>query len=225
MIASATLRIAARQTQAAGGSRLTSQDREYLTAWENLPEELASQMISAGIDGPIKPDSALPPARRIDEDEEYDPLDHIAAPQISSDEFREDHADPSAVAAAMGQLLFALTDSAHPLRNLLSTVAAPTLFASPRDCEIALDCLALAIAKSDEDSQAAVARKYEVERATINKRVNHLRKNATIKLLQSFAHGGRPEASNAARERATRVHATLKKPDGKPSPFSKIICN
>ncbi len=85
------------------------------------------------------------------------------------------------------------------------------------------DCLIAIINKSNYSCQAAIARKYNVSRAAISKRMRSMRQGEFLGDLEMYYFGGRPEVSAAARIRANRVHKEQNihkiKCKLKPSPF------
>jgi hypothetical protein len=85
------------------------------------------------------------------------------------------------------------------------------------------DCLMAINNRSDESSQADIARKYNLTRAAISKRLRDMRRGQFLANLRNFFFGGKPDASQAAKVRALRVHKEQQphktKCNQKPSPF------
>lgn len=202
----------------AGGdpSVLSRQDAEYLAAWDQLTPEQRSEMARHGIHGPKL-------------ERHHQPNHQAKAPDL--DVLYQRHGyhyeepveqEVSAIALAVSRLLYAITASHHPLCSLLGQILAPALFRDHKDLELELATLSCVIAKGDDKALADVARRFGVVRATVQKRGRELRQFEIIKAIQSFAHGGTQEASEAARERATIDHKKRKETQCKPSPFNLI---
>lgn len=97
-----------------------------------------------------------------------------------------------AVSQTVLRVLYTLTGSRHP------------------DLRLATDCLLAIINYTEEKSGAAIARKYKLTRAAVNKRMQEMRKGRFLNGLEVYFFGGKPEDSERARERATRVHKQQK---------------
>ena len=86
-------------------------------------------------------------------------------------------------------------------------------------------CLVAINNRSEETSQAAIARKYGLTRAALSRRLRDMRQGLFLKGLRNFHFGGNPELAEKSRVRAIRVHNYSKqnkelcKTTIKPSPF------
>lgn len=153
-----------------------AKDKEYLAACKE-----------AGIEPLLYNDAPS----RSGEDDDHDPFATLPAPQ--ADKYFDDPCEVSSdcrqeAAQAVLRVLYALTGSRHP------------------DLRLATDCLLALINRTEEKSQAAIARKYGLTRAAISKRMRDMRKGEFLGGLEIYFFGGREEDSKAARTRATRVH-------------------
>jgi hypothetical protein len=173
-------------------------DREYLAAWENMSPEQRRELEAAGIQGPLLYRDGTPQKS----EDKYEPLAN-AADQTHGE------AESSKVADAVLQVLYILTQSRHPRLRMSAEI------------------LTAIIGRTEEKSQAAIARKFGLTRAAVNKHFQNMRKSPGLAGLEVFIFGGRPEVSEACRSRALRVHAQKKKTLCKqaptaPSLFSQI---
>jgi hypothetical protein len=103
-------------------------------------------------------------------------------------------------AEAVLRVLQVLTGSEHPSLRLSA------------------DCLLAMINRSEEKSQAEIARRYGLTRAAISKRMRDMRKGKFLGGLEIYFFGGREEVSKKARERAIRVHNQQKGKQCKTTP-------
>jgi hypothetical protein len=188
-------------------SYLSQQDREYLEAWDTLTEEQRAEMKAAGINGPML-DRQGPVNHSADD---VDPFATIPAPGAMPGEAMDaaeptDEGDAREMAAqAVLRVLYTLTGSRHP------------------GLRLSTDCLLAIINRTEEKSQAAIARKYGLTRAAVSKRMRDMRKGSFLGGLEIFFFGGREDVSEASRARAIRVHNKRKENTQckqKPSPFA-----
>lgn len=95
-------------------------------------------------------------------------------------------------ATAVLKVLYLLTGSNHPQLRLVT------------------DCLLAMINRTEEKSQAAIARKYGLTRAAVSKRMRDMRKGNFLGNLEIYFFGGREDLSEAARARAIDYHNNKK---------------
>jgi hypothetical protein len=184
-------------------SKLSARDREYLEAFDSLSAEQREEMRKAGITGAML--DRFGPVNRDPDDVKKDPFARIAdpAPWPGHEPEPESATDSrKTTAEAVLRVLYLLTGSRHP------------------GLRLATDCLLALVNKTEEASQAAIARKHGLTRAAVSKRLRDMRKGTLLGGLEVYFFGGREEASEAARSRAIRVHNQRKtKCKQKPSPF------
>jgi len=170
--------------------RQAAMDRAYIAACK-----------AAGIKPLIYHDSASPT-----KGEDRDPTKNAPAPGGSGpnqdfcffDEKVESEAPieyHTLAAEAVLRVLQVLTGSEHPSLRLSA------------------DCLLALINRSEEKSQAEIARRYGLTRAAISKRMRDMRRGRFLQGLEIYFFGGREDVSQKARERAIRVHAKNKSPN------------
>jgi hypothetical protein len=173
---------------------LSARDREYLQAWEQLTPEQRKEMAAVGITGPL-PIERGPVNRSPRDEDEHDPFAHLAAstPDRYFDDPAESTEDSRVLAGeAVLRVLYLLTGSRHP------------------GLRLATDCLLAIINRSDEKSQAAIARKYGLTRAAVSKRLRDMRAGEFLDGLEIYFFGGKQDVAAKARVRAKRVHRKRK---------------
>lgn len=179
------------QLRKAGGinQTLIKRERDYVDAWDPN-SEWAKEAAKMGIFPDLaKEGQPLMRESRYD----HDPFTIIPAPESV-----RHHDDPSSreeasidAAEAILKVLYILSGSSHP------------------GLKLATDCLLAIINRTEERSQAAIARKYNLTRSAVSKRMRELRKG-DLGNLSIYLFGGRKEVSEKARARATRVHQERK---------------
>jgi hypothetical protein len=185
-------------------TNLTQAERDYMDAWENADPEWRKQVAEMG----LAPDLGKQGGPVIRDDEDHDPFATIAAPQ--PDRYFDDEPEPEETpisrnpADAVLRVLYVLTGSKHPSLRLRA------------------ECLLAIINRTEETSQAAIARKHGLTRAAISKTMRDMRKGEYLAGLEIFFFGGRQDVSEQARTRAIRVHQQQKEKHAKWKPSNKI---
>lgn len=183
-----------RRQAGAIGQTLDPRERELMESWENASPEFLADCKRLG----IEPDIGRQQTGAINHDnDDHDPFATIASPQ--PDRYFDDPPEPEPpsqsrinAAEAVLRVLFVLTGDNNPALRRRA------------------DCLLAIINRTEERSQAEIARKYGLTRAAISKEMRDMRKGNYLSGLEIFYFGGRKDVSDAARKRALRVHKETK---------------
>lgn len=198
-------------------TNLSERERELADAWENADPEFLKQCKETG----IEPDLGMgvkfggKPDGHDGSTEDRDPYAPISLLDWYAQENRDhrDEEEPKSkdmvlrrdIQEAVLRVLYTLCNARHPKLRL------------------ATDCLLAIINKSDESSQAEIARKHGLSRAAISKRLRDMRSCEFLEELEIYYFGGRLEVAEASQTRAKRVHKQIEpyktKCKAKPSPF------
>ena len=191
-----------RQAGVKSSDSLTKSEREYMDAWENGDPEFLKSAAKMGI-GPDLGKQSGP----INHDPSPDVFATIAAPQ-SDREFDEpepfENNPHHSAAESVLRVLYVLCGANHPSLRLRA------------------DCLLAIINRTENRSQAEIARKYGLTRAAISKTMRDMRKGNHLAGLEIFFFGGRRDVSEKAKARATRVHQEIKKQNQSWKPSSQL---
>lgn len=196
------------QRRAAGvksTDHLSAREKELMDAWENAPPEFLADCKRLNID----PDIGRKQSGPVNHDhDDKDVFATIATPQ-SDREFDEPEPEEKSdakfsAAEAVLRVLYVLAGAKHPSLRLRA------------------DCLLAIINRTENRSQAEIARKYGLTRAAISKTMRDMRKGDYLAGLEIFFFGGRKDTSEAARTRAIRVHQETKQQNQSWKPSSQL---
>jgi hypothetical protein len=176
-------------------------DREYLRAWNKLTPAQRRAMREAGITGPDAP-QFTPPKSTSKEESGHDPLDHAPSdPHYPDSEPEEAFADEFLDGRRAGLSDVEAARRAYRIcadrweTNAYSTASRIVLLVLQLltrskwwGLARAAETLVLAVAEklSDDESQAALGRKYGVTRAAINKDVQLIKREKSFGHLTAF---------------------------------------
>ena len=130
--------------------------------------------------------------------DDHDPFATIEAP--SSDREFDEPEEPT-------EKMYSASEMAAMSLAILQKIAGD----QDPELRIRADCILAILNRSDESSQAAIARKYGLERATVSKKMKEIRAQDNLgRKLKIFYFGGREEDSESARQRTTEAHKKRK---------------
>ena len=164
----------------------------YIEAWAQMDDATRKTLLENGIEGP-EPDISSTWAYQS-----YSPDSPDTTMKIISEAPTPDQYDEPAPPQSSPEWIFA-ADAVLKVLQLISKSITP-------QHRLSAELLLAAIHRTDDHSQAEIARRYNITRSAVNKRLKELRSGMTG-CLSMYGMGGRQVDSTRASIRANEIYA------------------